>query len=111
MSIAENSLCFDGFAAILQGTVTVLEKTGRPRSRPDSALRLVLFHTEVFLLPRFSQVLQIRSGKAWVSFEGEDRVLECGDSLTIPRSRYGAVISATGHEALLFEVIREELDT
>jgi len=111
MSIAGNSLCFDGFAAILQGTAPVLEKTGRAGSRSNTTIRMVLLQDEAVLLPRSSQVLQIRSGNAWVSFEGADRILECGGSLTLPRSRHGAVISATGKEALIFEVIREEFDT
>ncbi|MGO8694867.1 MAG: hypothetical protein ACLQMF_14490 [Rectinemataceae bacterium] len=105
------SLCFDGFAAIPQGTAAVREKAGRSESRPNPTLRLVLLHNEVFLLPRSSRVLQVLSGKAWVSFEGEDRIIESGDSLALSRARNGAVISATGKEALLFEVTRGELDT
>lgn len=106
-----DSLCFDGFAAVSRETAAVREKVWSSGSRPNPTLRLVLLHNEVFLQPRSFHVLHVLSGKAWVSFEGNDRIMESGESLVFSRLRNGAVISATGKEALLFEVIKGELDT
>jgi hypothetical protein len=44
------------------------------------------------------------SGKAWVSFGGQDYILGSDDSLAVPKVKNGAIISALGNEALFFEI-------
>jgi mannose-6-phosphate isomerase-like protein (cupin superfamily) len=73
-------------------------------SERTSVLRVALLHGEMLRVPRSSDRLRILSGSAWVTFGGKDFLLESGEQLTLPKTRYGAVISAVGGDALLFEV-------
>jgi hypothetical protein len=52
---------------------------------------------------RESQVLRVVSGKAWVTMDGEDVVLQPGDEIKLSRGKYDAVVSAAGDEPLVYE--------
>jgi hypothetical protein len=68
-------------------------------------LRLALVRGELLRVPRTARRLRVLSGTAWVSLEREDAVLGRGESLVLPRgSRYEAVVSASGGDALFFEL-------
>jgi len=75
-----------------------------PRNEGAPSLRLTLLYGEAFRLPRPSRRLHVVAGSAWVSADGKDYIVGRGESFQIPRSSYCAVISATGGEALFFEV-------
>ena len=52
---------------------------------------------------RHSQMLRIVSGTAWVSMDGEDRILQPGEELKLSHGKHQAVISATGDAPLVYE--------
>jgi hypothetical protein len=52
---------------------------------------------------RESQVLRIVSGKAWVSMEGEDTILEPGQEFKLSHGKHQAVVSAVGDDPLVYE--------
>ncbi|HTX71248.1 MAG TPA: hypothetical protein VMC79_00345 [Rectinemataceae bacterium] len=70
---------------------------------PEASLRLALLHDEVLRLPPTSAELQVLSGRAWVSQNGEDYILDRGERLFLAASRQPAVISGLGDETLFFE--------
>lgn len=73
------------------------------RRRPP--LRIALLHNEQFRFPSSSAWrLRILSGKAWLTFGGQDYSLASGDSLAVPRVRNGAIISTMGEDALFLEI-------
>lgn len=51
-----------------------------------------------------TQRIEIQRGNAWLSLEGEDIVLEPGESITIRSSKHGGVISAAGENSMAFTV-------
>ena len=52
---------------------------------------------------RQSQVLRIVSGRAWVTMEGEDIILEPGQELKLSHGRDQAVVSSAGDEPIVYE--------
>jgi hypothetical protein len=68
-------------------------------------LRIALLHGEEFRFPSSSEWrLRILSGKAWLSFGGQDFSLVNGDHLAVPRVRNGSIISPVGEDALFLEI-------
>jgi hypothetical protein len=68
-------------------------------------LRIALLRGEEFRFPGSSEWrLRILSGKAWLSFGGQDFSLVNGDHLAVPRVRNGAIISPVGEDALFLEI-------
>ena len=57
-----------------------------------------------FSVERRNQVLRVLSGKAWLTFDGKDFVLERGQKLRLSPGRDRAVISGLGSESLLFDM-------
>ena len=60
---------------------------------------------------RESQVLRVVSGKAWITMDGEDFLLGEGDEIKLSHGKHKAVISASGHEPLIYEFEHEEKDS
>lgn len=54
------------------------------------------------------QAIHVVTGGAWVSFKGEDHVVNEGDDLAIQRDRNGVVISPLGDEPVTFAVIKSD---
>ncbi len=92
MSSATISLSFNDFARTADS------------GEPLHTLRIALLYGEQLRIPSSSEWLRILAGKAWVSFAGEDHVLEEGEELRLPRAKGGAVISPLGRGSLFFEV-------
>jgi hypothetical protein len=114
MSTASINLAFDDFARALRGASAHLD-TGACRDavvargsdeacEPLAALRVALLYGEQLRLPDSSRELQVLSGRAWVSQDGEDYILGSGESLAVAPRKGGAIISALGGEALFFEI-------
>jgi quercetin dioxygenase-like cupin family protein len=55
-----------------------------------------------------TQVIEVQRGKAWVSLDDEDIVLQPGESVTIRAARHSGVISATGRGSMVFTVREED---
>jgi hypothetical protein len=99
MSTAAINLAFDDFSRVLHDPSHHHES-----AEPLPALRVALLYGEQLRLPGSSRNMLVLSGKAWVSFGGEDYILGSGDSLSVAEARDGAIISAVGEEDLFFEV-------
>jgi len=78
-----------------------------PENRLDAAslmLRLMLRYNELFRLPAASRGLAVVAGTAWVTVNGQDIFLACGERLWLPSPRDAALISALGRTPLILEV-------
>jgi hypothetical protein len=54
---------------------------------------------EVFRLDHRSRMLRVQSGKVWISWDGDDYVLETGEEMMFPTGTEDAVISVPGNAA------------
>jgi hypothetical protein len=70
----------------------------------SSSRLFTLQHNQSLRLPQQLQELQILSGAAWLTFAGQDIILNSQQILSIPKTKYGAVISAISQEPLVFEL-------
>ena len=52
---------------------------------------------------RESQVMRVVSGKAWVTMDGKDLILNPGDELKLSHGEYKAVVSTANNEPLVYE--------
>ena len=70
--------------------------------------RIVLQHDDFCRVPSQGWMLEVISGCAWVTYAGQDILLNNGDKLssdTLPaKSQYQAVISALGSNPLIMEM-------
>lgn len=71
----------------------------------EAGLQFRLVGKEAFKLSRSAQEIAAVSGRAWVSYAGEDNILETGQRLRFASNRGFAVISALDDKPLIFEVI------
>ena len=105
MSTVTISLAFEDFARVAQMATVAREIGDVTASRPKPTLRIALLCGEEFRFPSFSEWrLSILSGKAWVTFGGQDFFLGSDDGLTVPKVKHGAILSVMGKEALFFEI-------
>ena len=80
----------------------------RPASNSNerqTGLQFRLVGKEAFKLSRSAQEIAAISGRAWVSYAGEDNVLEAGERMRFGTQKGFAVISALDDKPLVFEVI------
>jgi hypothetical protein len=78
---------------------------GLATDRGERSLRLALLHGEAIRVPKAAARMRVLSGKAWVTFNGEDVLLGSGEGLALPsKPRYAPVVSAVGEEPLFFEM-------
>jgi mannose-6-phosphate isomerase-like protein (cupin superfamily) len=64
--------------------------------------RLRLGIGNVHTLRRAAQRIHVVAGSAWISLDGDDIVLQRGQSVVLPAGQHAPVISATGHEPLVY---------
>ncbi len=50
----------------------------------------------LYSLQRRGQTVQVGRGRAWITFDGEDHILEPGDRLRLPQGKDRALVSALG---------------
>lgn len=60
------------------------------------------YRTDVGSVEAGGQRLRVIEGTAWVSLNGEDYILYCGDTLLLEGGAYPAVISALGRTKLVY---------
>jgi len=104
MSTLSISLGYHDFKGAMDKSPLRLEKAAMARSVAGRPLRLALIAGEELRLPRTLVALRVLSGRAWVSSEGSDLVLEAGDEFKVARARHAAIVSALGAEPLFFEL-------
>ncbi len=51
-----------------------------------------------------SQVIRVLSGRAWVTFGGEDVVVKCGEAVGLPAGEHQAVISSLDEHPVVFSI-------
>jgi hypothetical protein len=66
--------------------------------------RLVIYSGEVFRLPAECRGLRVVSGKAWVTFDGRDIVMNRGERTVLGEHGHPALVSALGRKPVILEV-------
>lgn len=75
---------------------------------PSTLFRVMLLPGEVYRVPTEAQQVRVRTGKAWVSFAGRDRVLVKGGELEVEaQPNDAALVSSIGHSLVVLEVVGE----
>ncbi|NMB53802.1 MAG: hypothetical protein GYA15_03795 [Leptolinea sp.] len=105
MSTPTSNMVFENFACSAKNS-SILQKVREGFTASlKPTLRLALLYREELVFPGNSGWrIKILSGKAWVTFKGQDFLLCNDESLDIPKTANGAIISAVGNDALFFEV-------
>jgi hypothetical protein len=74
-------------------------------------LRLMLRHDELFRLPVTSRGVQVVSGQAWLTMDGEDIFLRKGEKFCLLTGKDSVLVSALGHAPLILEVLGDSAST
>ena len=61
---------------------------------------------DVHRLDTAAQVVRIVSGSAWITYNGQDMVLRKGRNVYLPPTSMPSLMSAIGHNPVVFEVQR-----
>ncbi len=68
------------------------------------ALRLVLYPGEVYRLPEIGQQMSVAAGRAWLTVQGHDLVLNADETAQLPVSGEAALVSSIGGAPLMVEL-------
>lgn len=60
---------------------------------------------EVFRLDNRSRMLRVKRGQIWLSWDGEDYVLDAGEDMLFPTGTANAVLSVTEGDLAEFELL------
>jgi hypothetical protein len=74
-------------------------------SDTEVTLRLAVYPMEIARLPADSRGVTVREGSAWVTVNGQDRILRSGDTATFESGRFPPVVTSLGGEPLVLEVL------
>ncbi len=77
----------------------------RTASTTGITLRLALYKNEVARLPHPCYGVTVREGVAWMTVQGQDRILRAGEAAAFEPGRFPAVVTALGTAPLILEVI------
>ena len=80
----------------------------RSPSKTGVSLRLALYENEVARLPHTCHGVKVREGMAWMTVQGEDKILRAGDAASFDPGRFPAVVTALGGTPLILEVLGGE---
>jgi hypothetical protein len=72
----------------------------------DGMLRLVLYKGEVFRLPQRFKEIQILSGRAWLTMNGKDILVEAGQKVSLATGKDIALISTVRDVPVVLEARR-----
>jgi len=72
----------------------------------DDMLRLVLYEGEVFRLPQSFKEIQILSGRAWLTMNGKDILVEAGQKISLATGKDVALISTVRDMPVILEARR-----
>ncbi|HET8943994.1 MAG TPA: hypothetical protein VFO59_04365 [Dehalococcoidia bacterium] len=70
----------------------------------EVTLRLAVYRREVARLPADSRGVKVREGTAWVTVDGQDKLLSPGDRVTFEPGRFPPVVTSLGSVPLILEV-------
>ncbi len=74
-------------------------------SETEVTLRLALYGGEIARLPSDSRGVSVREGTAWVTVDGEDKILRPGDTVSFKAGRFPPVVTPLGDAPLILEVL------
>jgi hypothetical protein len=60
---------------------------------------------DTFRLDNRSRMLRVRTGQIWLSWDGEDYVLDAGEDMLFPTGTADAVLSVTEGDEAMFELL------
>jgi hypothetical protein len=69
---------------------------------------LTLNRGDVFRLPRACRDLWVVSGRAWVTFDGKDIILNNGERASFKRGKDAVVVTSMGKAPLVLEIPGEK---
>ena len=72
---------------------------------PAVAMRLLLYPSETYRVPRSCHAVHVRTGMAWLTHDGRDMVLGEGESMELDGKRDVAVVSSVSGMPLVLEVL------
>ena len=55
-------------------------------------------------IKRAGQTLRVIAGKAWITFDGEDRLVLAGQEIVLEPDLDAAIMSALGDESLVYRI-------
>lgn len=71
----------------------------------EVTLRLALYENEVARLPVASRGVTVSEGLAWMTVQGQDRILRAGDCTTFEPGKFAPVVMALRGAPLILEVL------
>jgi len=74
-------------------------------SLESNVFTLPVNEKRIMFLRATGQLIQIHSGNAWITCNGEDILLEAGQVTQLPRNWREAIISAISSATVTFEII------
>ena len=75
--------------------------------KPTVLMRVVLLKRETYRLAANCRGLRVRSGQAWVTWQGRDLTLKRGEEVALDARKDLAVVSALGNVPLVIELLGE----
>jgi hypothetical protein len=88
------------------GILSVLRLSFLKRSLEPRQFTLPTDKASYMAIRPTGQLIRVLSGRAWITFDGDDILLEPGKQMLLPRNRFAAIISTIGSETLTFEISR-----
>lgn len=67
--------------------------------------RLTLEKGQIVRVPSACQEIHVVSGVAWITFAGEDLILQAGEKTFFPSNKASAVLSALGNMPVILEIL------
>jgi len=64
-----------------------------------------LKHGETFRLDHRSRMIRVQSGTMWITWDGEDYILETGETMMFPTGTEDAVLSVPNDGQVIFELL------
>ena len=83
--------------------VTALSGKMRPESAPVLDI-IELNGDETYVLDSYAQLIRVLNGSAWITINGEDRIVRQDEDTYIESGREQAIISSLNHRPLVFEI-------
>lgn len=93
--------------SLIHTLTTWNHKTTANTETPVASARLSLVKGEVMsvkIVPHQARV-HVLTGHAWISYEHEDYFLSYGEEITLPPSKFDAIITALYDKPLMFELL------
>ena len=93
--------------AIRSGIFYALQETLLKQSLKATCFKLPTHEATYMCIRPNGQIVQVLSGNAWITCNGEDILLEAGQETQLPHDQSEAIISAIGSASVTFEITQQ----